>query len=126
MSTANALALSLVVVGVVIAGGDPPLACNIKAISAEQRPRYTALVKQLRATVQSRKDLPNGYAYELDTKHITLPEIAEWITMERLCCPFLAFQLDVHQNGGTRLSMTGPNGTKAVLAEEFPKNSPWP
>jgi hypothetical protein len=123
MGTAIVLALSLLTVGVVMASGDPPLACNIEAINADQRPRYNALVKQLRAAVQSRNDLPNGYVYAIDTKRIALPEIAEWITMERLCCPFLALQLDVKQDGATRLSMSGPNGTKAVLDQEFPLKS---
>ena len=77
-------------------------------------------MQQLRRAVCSRTDLPNGYGYGFDTTQITLPEIADWITMERLCCPFLAFQPDVTQDGMTRLSMRGPNGTKAVLDEEFP------
>ena len=94
----------------------------MKAFSAEQRPRYNDLVKRLRIALQSRHELPNGYTYKLDTKGITLPEVAEWITLERLCCPFLTFQLDVKGSGETQLSMTGPTGTKVVLDEEFPKS----
>ena len=41
---------------------------------------------------------------------MTLPEVAEWITMERLCCPFLAFQLDVNANGESRLTLRGRRG----------------
>lgn len=52
---------------------------------------------------------------------MTLPEVAEWITMERLCCPFLTFQLDVKGNGDSQLTMRGPVGAKAVLREEFPE-----
>lgn len=119
MNFATALCLSLIVVGTAM-GADPPLACNMKAISAEQRPRYNDLVKRLRAAVQDRRELADGYIYKLDTKGIGLPEIAEWITLERLCCPFLDFQLHVKGNGETNLSMRGPTGTKAVLNEEFP------
>jgi hypothetical protein len=93
MTLATVLCLSLACVGVCAAAeGDAPLACNIKAISAAQRPRYNDLVKRLRIAVMNRSELSDGYAYKLDTKNITLPEVAEWITMERLCCPFLAFQ----------------------------------
>ena len=67
--------MSLVCVGVCAAAeGDAPLACNIKAISAAQRPRYNDLVKRLRIAVMNRSELSDGYAYKLDTKEITLPE----------------------------------------------------
>jgi hypothetical protein len=100
-----------------------PLACNIKAISAAERPRYNDLIKRLRIAVQDRKELPDGYSYQLDTTKITLPEVAEWITMERLCCPFLGFQIDMKANGESQLAMRGPDGAKAILREEFPEKS---
>lgn len=98
-----------------------PLACNIKAIRAAERPRYNDLVKRLRIAVQDRSELSDGYAYRLDTKKITLPEVAEWITMERLCCPFLTFQLEIKGNGDSQLTLRGPMGAKAILREEFPE-----
>ena len=98
-----------------------PLACNLKAISAAERPRYNDLIKRLRIAVQDPTELPDGYTYKLDTKKITPPEVAEWIAMERLCCPFLTFQLDVKGNGDSELTMRGPEGAKAILREEFPK-----
>src|SRR6266566_1490322 len=104
MTLATALCFSLICLGVgAAAEGSAPLACNMKAISAARRPRYNDLVKRLRIAVTYRSELSDGYAYKLDTKKITLPEAAEWITMERLCCPFLAFQLDVKGNGASQL-----------------------
>ena len=100
----------------------PPLACNIQAISAADRPRYNDLVRRLRLALQDRSELSDGYAYKLDTKTITLPEVAEWITMEQLCCPFLSFQLDVRSDGASQLTLRGPAGAKAILREEFPEN----
>src|SRR5437899_8459247 len=122
MTLAIVLGLSLFCAGVCAAADNSaPLACNIKAISAAERPRYNDLVKRLRIAVQDRNELSDGYAYKLDTKKITLPEVAEWITMERLCCPFLTFQLDVKGNGDSQLTMRGPVGAKAILQEEFPQ-----
>jgi len=119
---ATVLSLSLFCVGVCAAADDSaPIACNIKAISSTERPRYNDLIKRLRIAVQDRKELLDGYAYKLETKKITLPEVAEWITMERLCCPFLTFQLDVKGNGDSQLTMQGPDGVKAILREEFPE-----
>ena len=122
MTLATLLCLSLVCVGV-CAAADVPLACNLKAISTSERPRYNDLVKRLRVAVQDRNELTDGYAYKLDTKKISLPEVAEWITMERLCCPFLTFQLDVKGSGDSQLTLRGPAGAKAILREEFPENS---
>jgi hypothetical protein len=93
------------------------LACNIEAISAVQRPRYNNLVSRLRAAMRDRRELPDGYDYSLDSKEISLPEVSEWIKMER--CPFLIFQLEV-VGENSRLNMRGPDGAKAILRAEFP------
>jgi hypothetical protein len=37
------------------------LACNITAIPAAQRPRYTELVARLRTAIANRTELPDGY-----------------------------------------------------------------
>ena len=96
-----------------------PLACNLGAISAADRPRYRDLVKRLHAAIQIQNELSDGYSYALDTQIISLPEIAEWITLERLCCPFLIFRLEV-QESASALTLRGPDGVKAILREEFP------
>ena len=95
------------------------LVCNIQAIDAVQRPRYDDLVARLRFAMRDRKELPDGYTYALDSAEIALPEVSEWITMERLCCPFLIFQLEV-AGEASRLTMRGPEGAKAILEAEFP------
>jgi hypothetical protein len=95
------------------------LASNIRAIGAAERPRYDDLVARLRSAMHERRELRDGYSYSLRSNEITLPEVAEWITIERLCCPFLTFQLEVvGETSG--LTMRGPDGVKAILREEFP------
>jgi hypothetical protein len=100
------------------------LACNLGAIGESQRSRYDDLVKRLRAALQSSAELspaelPDGYSYRLDTAKITPPEVAEWMAMERLCCPFLSIQMEVVGNDAS-VTMRGPDGVKALLREEFP------
>ena len=97
----------------------PDLACKIHAIGAVDRPRYNDLVTRLRSATRDRKELPDGYEYLLESTKITLAEVSEWITMERLCCPFLTFQLE-GVGRDSHLTMRGPDGAKAVLGEEFP------
>jgi hypothetical protein len=98
---------------------DAPLACNLDAIRLGDRPRYAELVTRLRAALTDRIELPNGYAYRLDLGLFSLPELAEWVTLERLCCPFLSFQIDIPAKGASRLTLRGPKGVKALLQEEF-------
>ncbi len=76
----------------VSAQGDarPAFACNLKAITAAERPRYKELVRRVRAAMRDRREISDGYAFKLDSKAVTLPEAAEWISMEHLCCPFLS------------------------------------
>ena len=98
----------------------PVLACNLKAISAADRPRYTELVKRLRAAMRDRTEIPNGYAFKLDSKAVTLLETAEWISMERLCCPFLTLQLSASgDEAHWLLTLSGTEGAKQLVDAEF-------
>lgn len=98
----------------------PVFACNLKAIGAADRPRYNELVQRVRAALRDRAELATGYAFKLDSKSVTLPEAAEWIGMERLCCPFLTLQLSVSGNQDYwTLTLTGSEGVKPLLDAEF-------
>ena len=100
------------------------LACNLNEISAAERPRYSELVKRVRAAMRDRTEMRDGYAFKLDRKTITLPEAAEWIATERLCCPFLTIQLYAEDSQADWvLSQTGPDGVKPRLDAEFPTPS---
>ncbi len=100
-----------------------PLACNLKAIGASERPHYNELMRRLRLALHDRAEMADGYAYKLDTAKISLPEVAEWIAMERLCCPFITFNLEVNGMGNSSLTLRGPSGAKAILEEEFPRKA---
>ena len=100
-----------------------PLACCPTAISPAARPRYNELIRRLAGAVRNRTELSDGYAFDLDTS-ISLPEVAEWIAMERLCCPFLAFRLDLHPGGATELTLRGPEGAKAILEKAIAAAAP--
>lgn len=98
-------------------------ACDLTAIAARNRPRYQDLVGRLRGGMVKRSETPEGYAFEIDEQSIDLTEIAEWMAMERLCCPFLTLQLSASgDRGNWLLTFSGPNGVKPLLQAEFP----WP
>jgi hypothetical protein len=124
MTTATALLVSLLCVGMCAAAdkdAKPRFVCDLKAISAAERPRYTDLIKRIRAALRERRELASGYTFKLDSKTVTWTDAAEWIAMERLCCPFLTLQLSA---AGSRadwvLTITAPEGVKPLIAAEFP------
>ena len=73
----------------------PPLACLRDAISESERPRYKQLAASLRAAVRGHSELADGHSFRIDERRMTLPEAAEWIALERKCCPFLTLRIDV-------------------------------
>jgi hypothetical protein len=96
-------------------------ACNIRAMSKFERPRYQQLTKQLLAAVRERQEMPDGYKVRIDGSTLSLPEAAEWMSFERLCCPFLTLQLEASgKEQDWFLSLKGPAGVKAVLDAELP------
>jgi hypothetical protein len=96
------------------------LACDLEAIGAAERRRYSSLTHQLKAAVLQQRELPDGFAWELDEKKLSFVEAAEWITFERRCCPFLTLQLEATGNHtGYWVNLQGPAGVKAFLVAEF-------
>ncbi len=97
-----------------------PVACDLTVLSAGQRERKRLLQQRLRADVQEIRELPDGYAFRHSSESSVCLAIAEFITLERLCCPFFDFGFEVERNGGPLwLRMTGGEDAKQVLREEL-------
>ncbi len=63
--------------------------------------------------------MPDGYAFRLPGEHDLITKTAEFISLERLCCPFLRFALEVGAEGGdVWLRLTGREGVKEFIREE--------
>jgi hypothetical protein len=99
---------------------DPPLACVMAAIPEAERSSHAALASALLVErVQERRDLPDGYAFRFEAG--ALVDLARFLANERRCCPFLSFEIAVAPSDGpVWLRMTGPDGTRELLAHELP------
>ena len=96
-----------------------PIACNLGAIS--DRSQYGVLSNLLRSAISGRAELPDGFGFSLKGDVLGLAEIGESIGLERQCCPFLNFELSVSGTDSIYwLTLTGPDGAKALLDREFP------
>jgi hypothetical protein len=97
-----------------------PLACVPGAIPASERASHFARLTRLFTTdVRERAEIPGGYAFRFDAD--AFDELARWITLERRCCPFLDFGVQLTSGGGPIwVRLTGPAGTREFLDAELP------
>jgi len=96
----------------------PIFACNPGALTKDQRERYSGLTKKLIAEKKSVNELSDGYSLQYAAKIDSIKDVAEFITYERLCCPFLNFEMAV-EGENLSLRMKGQEGVKAFIKEEF-------
>jgi len=93
------------------------LVCNLGAFDTSERQRYDESRQAIRAATQQTTELADGYGLHLGTAAETFLKAAEWIILEHRCCPFLNFKLELRDESDVWLSVTGPDGVKAFLAE---------
>ena len=97
-----------------------PVSCNLLALTAVQQERQRALYQQLRADVEEVVELEDGYAFRHSSDRAMLLAVAEFVSNERLCCPFFEFGITVERAGGAVwLRITGAGEAKQVLGAEI-------
>lgn len=96
-----------------------PLACNMGVFTLAQREAHIQITTELIRDVQAVREVENGYEIQFPNEAKLISKIAEFIANERLCCPFLEFNLKVVSNHPVSLSLTGPLGTQEFLRAEF-------
>jgi len=90
------------------------------AIPAEQRPVHIATSKDLFSRIEEFRELPDGYEFRFAPAPDLIVRLAEFVSLEKLCCPFLNFAIEVEaENGPARLRLTGRDGVKAFIREEI-------
>lgn len=93
-------------------------ACNMNALTRTERAAHTERSRLLLGRVEKRRELPGGYAFRLPAG--TLVDAAEWVSLERRCCPFFAFAIEcAGERGPVWLSVTGGAGIKPFIRAEF-------
>jgi hypothetical protein len=103
-----------------VSENESPFACDMSALTGEQKKRLLDLQKELQTKKQETKELPDGFAFRLASDSETLRNAAEFITYERLCCPFFDFELTVDREGGPMwLKLKGRDGVKDFIRSEF-------
>ena len=95
-----------------------PIACDMTAIPPDQRQAHLATSKELFSRLEEFRELENGYEFRF--KSDAIAKLAEFISLEKLCCPFLNFVIEVQEEGGPAwLRLSGREGVKAFIREEI-------
>jgi len=75
--------------------------------------------RELFSNLKEIRDLPDGYEVRLDASDVIV-KAAEFVALERLCCPFLNFSIEVEaESGPVCLRLTGREGVKEFIREEI-------
>lgn len=96
------------------------IACNITAITPEQRPGHEQNIRQLFSAVTQTQELADGWAFCWSYQDDTLHQLTQFVALEQKCCPFLTFTIIVEpyqQELG--LKLTGSAEVKQFITAEF-------
>ena len=97
-----------------------PIACDMSVFSPEERESHIKNTRQLYQSVLSIREVENGYEFAFPGRSEFILGLGEFISNERLCCPFLKFNLLIPPaDDPVTMTLSGPEGTKEFLREEF-------
>jgi hypothetical protein len=102
------------------------LACDLTVLPSGGLERLTRLGGTLFAMAREARELPDGYAigFHGATPEL-LAELAEFISLDRVCCAFLRHSLVSEPGPGTIwLELAGPEGAKEAIAGDLARLLP--
>ena len=99
---------------------ETPFFCNLKGLTAEQRRRQVEIAIALRDSLQSIRELADGFEFEFSSDPALYQALTEFTPMEHACCPFFDISIRLERETG-KLSwrLTGREGVKTFIKSEF-------
>ena len=99
----------------------PPIACNLKALTSEQRKQLGQVGEHVISAITASRELKDGYAFRVDPTKASLMDVAQWLDVWRRCCPFYEFQIHLPAaDGSVWLSVKGRPGVKEYIPVDSP------
>ena len=95
------------------------MVCVLGALGPGEQRRQRTVGQDLLASVRETRELKDGYAMRFPAESEIIRLVAEFITLERQCCPFLSFELEVASGGAVWLRLRGGDGVKTFLENEL-------
>ena len=99
-----------------------PIACNLKALTSQQRNQLAQTGQHVISAISTSRELNDGYAFCIDPARASLIDVAKWLDLWRRCCPFYEFQIDFRAADGTVwLFVKGRPGVKEFISIDVPQ-----
>jgi hypothetical protein len=95
-----------------------PIACDMSAFSLDERQRYQTLRTKVMTAIEEIVETPSGFRGRVGHS-VQAGEIAEWMSLERRCCPFLDLGLRLTGDRGQWLELQGGTDAKELVRAEF-------
>ena len=92
-----------------------PIAYDLSKLTDAEREREQELLMEIRNAALEIREIPSGYELRFSGDSSIVLRLAEFITLERLCCPFLNFERLAAEGGPVWLIATGRKGVKQFL-----------
>lgn len=95
----------------------PSLACDLAALTAEQRDRHASLWKRARMIASEPTPTAQGLAFRFPNRPDLAHDLVELAALEGRCCPFLRIVLAFEPGGESlTLELGGDEDTRELLA----------
>jgi hypothetical protein len=99
-----------------------PIACRLNSLTPQERAREGELLREHVTSIRETRERDDGYSFRYPSDPALFPRMAELVTLEHRCCPFLNFRLDWSGNDDAPwLHVTGGARVKSFVADTFGK-----
>jgi len=98
--------------------GATPFACDMGALTPEQRVRHRELGARLRAELRTATELTNGFDFQFPLNPEIHGALTELTPLEQACCPFFTIAIRLEQDQ-ISWQLTGSEGVKQFIRMEF-------
>ncbi len=98
---------------------DVPIVCDMDAFQPGERERHAALWREASGRLAGAEAAGEGYVLRFRRTPGLPATLAEWASLERICCPFLTIAVEDGPEAGVVLRLSGPAGTRALLEAEL-------
>ena len=93
-----------------------PIACNLDALSPDERRQRASLAKKIRAGVVDICETHDGFRLNLGSDPMLYRDALDLVFLERRCCPFLKMKLAFSpEDGPVYFDLGGSAEIKAFL-----------
>ena len=100
----------------------PPIACNLGALTAQQRKDLKQIGGRVISAITTSRELSDGYSFHVDSAGASLMEVAQWLDLWRRCCAFYEFRIDLRAaDANLWLSVRGRPGVKEYIPVDVPR-----